>query len=189
MIRLSVFFLVLLSATSSLAKPKIGVVNVREVYIQYIGVLGIEQSFHSQLKALEKNPRFQAVSETDTRLKQLSTTLRDQETNEETRQLAAKEFSLLSDEFTALSGELRDFFSQEQVRLTAEKVVLIEKALSNLRTAIEEVSQEQGLDHVFDLSGRTSSQTSPIIYLRSGVDLTPLVLERLDIERLKKSAK
>lgn len=179
--------LVLLLAPILGASPRLGVVNVSEVYLRYTQFLGIEESYNQQAKALEQNPRFQAVKETDARLKELSETLKNSETSEESREVVGKEFTLLSEEFTSLSTELREFLAGERLRLTAEKVVLIEKALENIQLVVRQLGKEQKLDYVFDVSGESSSQSSPIVYVREPVDLTASVIERLGLKNAEQT--
>ena len=47
------------------------------------------------------------------------------------------------------------------------------------------VAFEEGFDHVFEVSGETSSQLSTLIYIRNATDLTDRVIKELNKKQSK----
>ena len=183
---MKIFFclLFLLSSLDSFAKPKIGVVDIEKIFADYHNKLEIEKDIQTRIEALKTSPRVLAVQETDTKLKELAATVRDKKLAPETRELAGKEFNSIAMEHQSLVQEMEQFLSSEKNQATRELVEALEKVIAIVREEISAVAQEEGCDLVLETGGATSSQISPIIYLREKTDLTALVLSK----RLNKDA-
>ena len=180
-------FLFLLCALPSIAKPKIGVVDMDRIFQNYYLKLQIESDVQARIEKLKTSSRVLAVQESDAKLKELATTVRDRKLPAETRELAAEEFNSLSIEHQSLIQEMERFLSDEKQKATRELVETLEKIIITVREEIAVISKEGGYDFVLETAGMTSTQISPIIYLREKTDLTDLVVERLNKDAPKEA--
>ena len=57
--------------------------------------------------------------------------------------------------------------------------------LGDVRAIVQKIAEEEGFDHVFEVSGETSSQLSTLIYIRNATDLTDRVIEELNKDQPK----
>ncbi|MGJ8723710.1 MAG: OmpH family outer membrane protein [Roseibacillus sp.] len=173
-------FLFLLSALTSSAQPKIGVINMDEVYLNYHLKLKIEKDVQAKIEALKTSSRVVAVQETDAKLKDLAKTVRDKTLAAETRELAAEEFNSLAIEHQSLIQEMERYLADEKQKATRELVESLEEIIVIVRKEISKVCREENYDFVLENAGKTSSQISPVIYLRNKTDITSLIVERLN---------
>lgn len=174
--------LALLFAPIASAKPKIAVVDIDTIFTGFSRKLTVEKEVANKIEALKQSPRVLAVQEMDTKLKELAATVRDKTKDPETRELAAEEFNSLAIEHQSLLQEMEKFLQEEKLKATRQLVDTVEKLIGEIRAEISRVGKEQNFDMVLEVGGRSSSQVSPIIYLREKTDLTSLVLERLNAE-------
>ena len=77
---------------------------------------------------------------------------------------------------------MKDFLREEKRKTTRELVETVEQIIVEIRAEISKISQEQQFDFVFEEGGKTSTQVSPIIYLREKIDITEAVLEVLNAD-------
>ena len=52
--------------------------------------------------------------------------------------------------------------------------------LEDVRTLARKIAEEDGFDYVFEVSGKTSSQLSALIYIREATDLTARIIGELN---------
>ena len=70
---------------------------------------------------------------------------------------------------------------EEQNRLIDE--ALVKKTydlLGDVRAIVQRVAEEDGFDYVFEVSGKTSSQLTTLIYIRNATDLTGRIIAELN---------
>lgn len=151
-----------------------------DVFAKYYLKIKIEKDVQEQIEALKTSSRVVAVQEMDSKLKELAVTVRDKALAAETRELAAKEFNSLAIEHQALLQEMEQFLADAKRQATRDLVETLEELISRVRKEISILSKEEGYDLVLESRGKTSSQISPIVYLRNKTDITTLVVERLN---------
>lgn len=151
-----------------------------EIFKNFHRKVSIEREVQEKIENLKTSSRVVAVKETDTRLKELAQTVRNKQETVETRELAAKEFNLLSIEYQALIREMETFLHEEKRKATLELVETIESLIVEIRREISAIGKEQGFDLVLEQGGKTSSQIPSIIYLREKTDITAEAIERLN---------
>ena len=162
------------------AKPKIAVVNMDVIFNGYHRKLSIEKEVQEKIAALTNSPRVLAVQEMDAKLKELAVTVRDKKLTPETRELAAEEFNSLAIEHQSLIQEMEEYLEQEKRAETQRLVETLEDILQIVHTEIAKIGKEQDFDLIIELEGKTSTQVSPIIYLREKNDITDLILKSLN---------
>ena len=52
--------------------------------------------------------------------------------------------------------------------------------LHDVQKIVGKIAEEEGIDHVFEVSGKSSSQLPSLIYIRNATDLTDRVIEELN---------
>ena len=52
--------------------------------------------------------------------------------------------------------------------------------LQDVQNIVRKIAEEEGIDHVFEVSGKSSSQLPSLIYIRNATDLTDRVIEELN---------
>ena len=74
-----------------------------------------------------------------------------------------------------------DKYLEEQNRLINEGMVKrTYQLLKDVRTLARKIAEEDGFDYVFEVSGKTSSQLSALIYIREATDLTARIIGELN---------
>ena len=172
--------LALVGTLSIAAKPNIAVVNIAKVFHENDHNVTMNEKFRAESEALQSSPRVVAVQEMDAKLKTLATTVRDKKIALEVRENATEEFKSLSIEYQSLVQEMETFLAAEKQKLTEDLVTDLEAFILEVREVITTVGKEGGFDLVLEEFGKTSTQTSAIIYLRNKVDITDKVLARLN---------
>ena len=150
------------------------------IFKNYYLKLQIEKDVEARIESLKSSSRVLAVQETDAKLKELAATVRDKKLPAETRELAAKEFNSLAIEHQSLIQEMEQYLADEKRKATNELVKTLEKIIADVRVEVSLICKEGGYDFVLETAGKSSSQISPIVYLREKTDLTDLVIERLN---------
>ena len=141
----------------------------------------IEENVEKKMDSLKSSPRVLAVQEMDSRLKAIAETVRDEDLAPEQREQAANEFNSLSMEYQSLVQEMEEFLQDEKMNAKRKLVETVEALVEEVREVVAQTSKEMDVDLVFEIGGKTSSQVSPIIYLRDRVDLTDAVLAKLKL--------
>lgn len=173
----------LLAIGSTLAEqPKIATVDIESLFSRYHRKTVVENEMQAKINALKNNPRVLAVRDLNTKLSELAAIVRDDSQPEEDRKIAAEEFNATSVEYQSLAKEMELFMAEEQRKATKQMVEAIEALMEDVRERVSEIGKSEGYDLILEIGGLTSSQTSPIIFLRNGTDISELVLERLNAE-------
>ncbi|MEM9079327.1 MAG: OmpH family outer membrane protein [Verrucomicrobiota bacterium] len=160
--------------------PKIGYVNIATIFESYDATLESKEDFRSDREEVIKGTRFESLREANRELKELAARVRDEEISPENREIAAEKFNNLSLEYQALMLDFENYLKAEQRRQSLEQLKRAEELLVVIRAEIELLSKNKDYDLVFEIGGLTSSQLSPILYIRDGIDLTQIVLARLN---------
>lgn len=160
--------------------PKIATVNMEELFRKYHRKIAVEERMKTQLEAIKQNPRVTAVRDLNTKLTGLAEVVKDETNPEDDRKIAAEKFNSTSIEYQSLAKELEQFMTIEQRKVTEQMIDSLELLLEEVREQVNEIGKSENFDLVLEVGGLTSSQTSPIIYLRNGTDITKLVLEQLN---------
>jgi len=174
--------LILLSSLSlALAeKPKIATLNLAEVLEKYHRKIASEKELKERITSIQSTPRFAAVQEMNAKLTELAKTVRTPSHSIEVRDAAALEFNATSLEHQSLNKELETFLATEKKAATNAMVTELEAILVEIRTETNNIAVQENYDLVLEVGGQTSSQTSPIIYLREKTDITQMVLSNLN---------
>lgn len=167
--------------------PKIATVNVKELFSKYHRKLAVEKRMRTDLEELQQNPRVTIVRDLNTKLSELAEVVKDESNPVDERKLAAEEFNSTTIEYQSLAQEMEQFLSVEQRKITEQMVDSIELLLDEVRAQITEIGKSEDFDLVLEVGGLTSSQTSPIIYLRNSTDITQSVLKRLNHDAPKEA--
>ena len=75
---------------------------------------------------------------------------------------------------------MEEYLEQEKRAETQRLVETLEDILQIVHTEIAKIGKEQDFDLIIELEGKTSTQVSPIIYLREKNDITDLILKSLN---------
>lgn len=169
------------SALAFAGKPTIGIVDMDRIFQESERKMMMESDVNDKIESLKTSSRVTAVREMDSKLKALAKTVRDEKLTAETRELAAKEFNSLSAEYQSLVREMEEFIRDERQDAKRQLVESVEALVNDVRQIINQIAKEEKVDFVLEIGGKTSSQVSPIIYLRDKVDLTDKVLVEFGI--------
>lgn len=162
------------------ASPRIAVVDMDKIYQGYQRKIEIERQISERLEALKNSPRTQAVQEMDQKMQDLARIVRDKASPIKTREKAANEFNTLAIEHQALIKNVNEHLRKDKLDATEELVETVERLIGEVHKEIVLIGKEKGFDLVLETAGSTSSQTSPLIYIREKTDITQLVLTRLN---------
>ena len=163
-------------------KPRIAVVDISTVFSKYYRKIEAEKAMQDRLAEIKVNPRAVAVQELDAKLSELAEMVRDEKNTKEERETAMEEFNSTTIEYRSLAKELENFMSIEQQKVTVSLVDNIEKITTEVRDQVQVIGKEMGYDLVLEVGGVTSTQISPIIYIRDGIDISDEVVTRLNAD-------
>jgi len=95
--------------------------------------------------------------------------------------IATVDMQKLFGEYHRTVVELIERFTEvEQAKLEANKTVMMQNLLDEVKKNVSELSEKIGYDYVFDRSGLNTNQVSFFLYLKDATDITEIVLKELN---------
>lgn len=167
--KLILFTALTVFALGTNAQLKIGYTNVEYI----LTLLPESKQIESELSSFEK----QLSSRIQAKITDYQTKLSDYQQN------AANYDDLIradkEKEIMDLEANIQEFQQSAQNRLIQKREELLAPAFEKIGTAIEQVSNENGYTHVFNM---TASGQSILLYAREEDNVTDLVLKKLGVD-------
>ena len=176
---LSVFAL-LLAVPARAGKPKFATLDVAKAFEAYHLTI-TERNRVSEARAkLQQDSRRETLKLLAVELRDLKEQVEDSTFTEEQRKDFYRDYMMKNFERDSLKRE-HDKYLEEQNRLINEGMVKrTYQLLKDVRTLARKIAEEDGFDYVFEVSGKTSSQLSALIYIREATDLTARIIGELN---------
>ncbi len=161
-------------------KPKFAVVDVTRAFEAYHLAAEEKARIVADRSKLKKDPRLEKIKLTRVELLDLRNNVRDGTLSEAEREEYFRKFQMKAYELRALQRDTVQNLEEQSKNIDADMVKKTRHLLGEVHAAIRKVSLEGDFDHVFEKSGKTSSQIPPLIYIRDATDITDLVIEVLN---------
>ena len=178
--------LVLLLAPHSRAgKPEFATLDMARAFQSYHLTVAARAKVQEARKALQKDPRSETIKLLDVELKDLKTQIQNPSFTEEQRREYYRRYVTKNHERTSLRSEHEQYLQEQRNLINRDMVRTTRTLLGDVRTIVQKIAEEEGFDHVFEVSGETSSQLSTLIYIRNATDLTDRVIKELNKKQSK----
>ena len=176
---LSVFAL-LLVVPARAGKPKFATLDVAKAFEAYHLTI-TERNRVSEARAkLQQDSRRETLKLLAVELRDLKEQVEDSTFTEEQRKDFYRDYMMKNFERDSLKRE-HDKYLEEQNRLINDGLVKrTYQLLEVVRILARKIAVEDGFDYVFEVSGKTSSQLSALIYIREATDLTARIIGELN---------
>ncbi len=145
---------------------KFGYVNTAEIIQAMPEIIQAQQTLEQYAQQLEQ--QLQAMME------EYEKKLSELQQNQDVWPDAVKEIKVK--ELTDLQMRIQEFQLKAQENLQLKQAELMQPILDKVRTAIEQVAKERGIDYVFDAS------SGVLLVMPPSDDLTPYVKQKLGLQ-------
>ena len=176
----------LLLAPHALAgKPKFATLDMARAFQSYHLTVVARAKVQEARKTLQQDPRSETIKLLEVVLRDLKTQVQTPSFTEEQRREYYRRYVTKNHEHTSLKREHEQYLEEQRTLINRDMVRKTHELLGDVRTIVQKVAEEEGFDHVFEVSGKTSSQLSTLIYIRNATDLTDRVIEKLNKDQPK----
>ena len=173
----------LLSLDAAAGKPKFATLDMAKAFEAYHLTVTARAQVQEARKALQQDPRRETIKLLDVELRDLKAHVQDPIFTEAQRKDYYRRYMIKNHERLSLKREHEKHLAEQLNLINRGMVDKTRELLRNVRTIVRKIAEEDGYDHVFEVSGKTSSQLSSLIYIRNATDLTDRVIEELNRNR------
>lgn len=172
----------ILVASAHADKPKIAVVNIQKIFKQYYRTADAQKQFNNDYAAIQKtvNQELEQVNEMILQLKYLNEQLKEENLDENTRLKYAQEFKLIDQQRQIRVTEMKQSEFESKKKVARRKAASMQGIMREIRGKVIVFSEKQKYDYVFDESGKSTNQSSFIIYLKDAEDITSELIRELN---------
>lgn len=172
----------ILVASAHADKPKIAVVNIQKIFKQYYRTADAQKQFNNDYAAIQKtvNQELEQVNEMILQLKYLNEQLKEENLDENTRIKYAQEFKLIDQQRQIRVTEMKQSEFESKKKVARRKAASMQGIMREIRGKVIVFSEKQKYDYVFDESGKSTNQSSFIIYLKDAKDITSELIRELN---------
>lgn len=172
----------ILVASAHADKPKIAVVNIQNIFKQYYRTADAQKQFNNDYAAIQKtvNQELEQVNEMILQLKYLNEQLKEENLDENTRLKYAQEFKLIDQQRQIRVTEMKQSEFESKKKVARRKAASMQGIMREIRGKVIVFSEKQKYDYVFDESGKSTNQSSFIIYLKDAEDITSELIRELN---------
>lgn len=178
----------LLSLPSQAGKPKLGTINMARAFEAYHLTIAEKARVREAREKLQQDPRPETIKLLEVELRDLKGQAQDPALDEEQRREHYLRYMVKHQEHASLKREHEQDRSKRLELLNRNMVGKTRELLHDVQGTVRKVAEEEGIDHVFEVSGKSSSQLPSLIYIRNATDLTDRVIEELNRNQPKKEA-
>lgn len=161
-------------------KPRFATLDVAKAFEAYHLTVTERARVSEARGKLQQDPRRETIKLLEVELKDLKEQVEDPAFTEDQRKDYYRRYMMKNFERDSLRREYEKHL-EEQNRLIDE--ALVKKTydlLGDVRAIVQRVAEEDGFDYVFEVSGKTSSQLTTLIYIRNATDLTGRIIAELN---------
>ncbi|MCH2062883.1 MAG: OmpH family outer membrane protein [Roseibacillus sp.] len=175
----------LLSLDAAAGKPKLATLDMAKAFEAYHLTITARAKVEEARRTLQQDPRRETIKLLDVELRDLKTHVQDPIFTEAQRKDYYRRYMMKNHERLSLKREHEKHLAEQLNLINKGMVDKTRELLRNVRAIVRKIAEEDGYDHVFEVSGKTSSQLPSLIYIRNATDLTDRVIEELNRNRPK----
>ncbi|MBJ06018.1 MAG: hypothetical protein CMO40_02715 [Verrucomicrobiaceae bacterium] len=163
-------------------KLRTAVVNIQELFRQYHKVEKAEEEINMERSRIQKEDNDLAgrLRSMDQRLRELEVRLQAPDLPDRVRGSLEREKGVRFQERELLRHQKKAGLVARHTELNRKMVARMDLLLLEIRDLVAEQAEKEGYDLVFDLEGTNSAQVPVLLFAKDAVDITPLVLEKLN---------
>ena len=163
-------------------KLRTAVVNIQELFRQYHKVEKAEEEINMERSRIQKEDNDLAgrLRSMDQRLRELEVRLQATDLPDRVRGSLEREKGVRFQERELLRHQKKAGLVARHTELNRKMVARMDLLLLEIRDLVAEQAEKEGYDLVFDLEGTNSAQVPVLLFAKDAVDITPLVLEKLN---------
>ncbi len=165
---------------SQAGKPRLGTINIARAFEAYHLTIAEKERVREAREKLQQDPRPETIKLLEVELKDLRNQAQDPALNEEQRRQHYQRYMVKHHEHASLKREHEHDRSEKLEHLNKGMVQKTRELLHDVQKIVGKIAEEEGIDHVFEVSGKSSSQLPSLIYIRNATDLTDRVIEELN---------
>jgi len=169
-----------LSPPLEAGRPHFGTIDIAKAFESYHLTKTERNRVRDARRALNQDPRPESLKLLEVELGNLKSRMENPASEKDQRQQDYQRFLVKNHEYSTLKREHKQDHSAKLKILNESMVVVTRKLLSDIRIVVRKIAQQDGIDHVFEIGGKTSSQLPSLIYIRDATDLTARVIEELN---------
>lgn len=187
-----VHFLVILAVVSpfalvNAAEIKVASVDVRKIFNTWEYASKVEVKMEQKRASLDRedSERRAAINKYKAERNQLVQQYRangEDLTREEVEKLDQKYLNLSRDVDT-LEENRKAFYKKRELSIARDATAQSEKILGKISKAVQAHAKSARYDMVVDVSGYTSSHTSLFMHIHQAVDITDIIIRRLNVTK------
>ena len=175
----------LLSLDATAGKPKFATLDMAKAFEAYHLTVTARAKVEEARRTLQQDPRGETVKLLDVELKDLKAHVQDPTVTESQRKDYYRRYMVKNHERLSLKREYESYLAEQLDLINRGMVEKTRELLRDVRTIVRKIAEEDGFDHVFEVSGKTSSRLPSLLYIRNATDLTDRVIEELNRDRPK----
>lgn len=173
----------LLSLDAAAGKPKFATLDMAKAFEAYHLTVTARAQVQEARKTLQQDPRHETIKLLDVELRDLKDHVEDPTFTEAQRKDYYRRYMMKNHERLSLKRQHEQHHAKQLNLINKGMVENTRKLLRDVRAIVQEIAGEEGFDYVFEVSGKTSSQLSSLLYIRNATDLTDRVIEELNRNR------
>ena len=173
----------LLSLDAAAGKPKFATLDMAKAFEAYHLTVTARAQVQEARKTLQQDPRHETIKLLDVELRDLKDHVEDPTFTEAQRKDYYRRYMMKNHERLSLKRQHEQHHAEQLNLINKGMVENTRKLLHDVRAIVQEIAGKDGFDYVFEVSGKTSSQLSSLLYIRNAIDLTDRVIEELNRNR------
>ena len=182
---LAIFATLALALPGLAEKPRLATVDVSKAFEAYHLTVSERAKVKEARKKLHLDPRHEQIKLLKVEVKDLKREAKDLTLGENQRMDFYRRFMMKNYERSSLEREHKEHLEEQMKVINEGMVKKTYELLGDVRAVVQKIGEEQEFDHVFETSGKTSSQITPLLYIRNGTDITDLVIAELNKDQPK----
>ncbi|MBJ07031.1 MAG: hypothetical protein CMO40_07970 [Verrucomicrobiaceae bacterium] len=173
-------FVLLLAAPIRAGKPRFATLDVAKAFEAYHLTITERTAVSEARSKLQQDTRSETLKLLEVELKDLKGRAKDPALSEDEREEYYRRYMLKNFERDSLKRQYEKHLAEQNRLINEGMVKRTYELLGDLRALARKVAEEEGFDYVFEVSGKTSSQLSTLIYIRDATDLTARIIAELN---------
>ncbi len=173
----------LLPLPATAGKPKFATLDMARAFEAYHLTISARAKVQEARKTLEQDPRGETIKLLDVELRDLKAQVENPTLTESQRRDCYRRYLTKNHERLSLKREHEKHVAEQLDLINKGMVAKTRELLRDVEAIVQKIAEEDSFDHVFEVSGKTSSRLPSLLYIRNATDLTDRVIRELNKNR------
>ena len=163
-------------------KPKIATVDMQKLFGEYHRTVVELEKINAEHAKIQRtiSEKTKEVTKMRRAIETIAAEMRKEGLSQQEKVEKQQTGQLIVQEVKIAQRAIERFTEVEQAKLEANKTVMMQNLLDEVKKNVSELSRKIGYDYVFDRSGLNTNQVSFFLYLKDATDITEIVLKELN---------